>query len=131
MTLHEEFQKRLEKDKKTVEYQIERLLLEINENILKILEEKSMTKKDFAKRMGVSPAYITKLLNGQPNLTLKSLLKIALTLDVKLSVEIKDYAKIYEIEIPSDTRYRKATLSSKKVRKVLEREGTYSEGFAA
>jgi transcriptional regulator with XRE-family HTH domain len=110
MSLSEEFRKSLEESKKDPDYQIERLLLEINEKILEILEGKGLTKKAFAEKLGVSSAYITKLLNGRPNLTLKSLIKIALTLNVKLKVEIRDYAKVYKVEIPIDSSYKRTQI---------------------
>jgi len=130
MSLSEEFHEYLEEDKKDPDYQIERLLLEINEKILEILEEKGLTRKAFAEKLGVSSAYITKLLNGRPNLTLKSLIKIALTLNVKLRVEIKDYAKVYEIEIPFDSSYEKTQIPLGLI-KTTSYKGKHREAIAA
>lgn len=130
MELCERLQKYFEEDKKDPDYQIERLLLEINEYILEALKKKGLTQKAFAEKLGVSPAYITKLLNGKPNLTLKSLIKIALALDVELKVEITDYPKTYEYKVPSDFPYSKTQIP---LREIVSKPiiGEYSEPLAA
>ncbi len=51
----------------------ERLLLEITETIAILMEENKITRSELANRIGSSPAYITKMLRGDNNFTLRKL----------------------------------------------------------
>ena len=51
----------------------ERVLLEANEGMCLLMEQQAISKAELAKRMGVSPAYITKVLRGSNNFTLRKL----------------------------------------------------------
>lgn len=80
------FLEKLEEYEKDPEYILYSLIFEINEEICKALEKNNLNYKQFAEKINVKPAYISKLLNGQPNLSLKSLVKIAIALNLKLRV---------------------------------------------
>ena len=58
----------------------ERLLLDIGENIVECMQVRNKTRAELAEDMGVSKAYVTKLLNGQPNMTIKTLAGLAAAL---------------------------------------------------
>jgi transcriptional regulator with XRE-family HTH domain len=82
---HEElFLKKLKNYENDPEYILHSLLFEINEEICKALKKNNLNNKQFAERLSVKPAYVSKLLNGQPNLSIKSLIKIAVALNLKL-----------------------------------------------
>ena len=68
------------------DYELEVLLLEINELIVGRMEELGWRKVDLANRLGVSRPFVTKLLDGNGNLTLKTLVKITNVLGLKLRV---------------------------------------------
>jgi transcriptional regulator with XRE-family HTH domain len=70
------------------EYILEGKVLEITEQISKRLEELKWSNKDFAHKMKTSQAWITKLLNGKNNFTLKTLLKISKTLNMQLDINL-------------------------------------------
>jgi transcriptional regulator with XRE-family HTH domain len=72
--------------KDTFEFKLEGLELEITETILGIMDEKGISRSELAKKLGVSKASITKLLNNGSNMTLRRLLSIADAL--KCNVEI-------------------------------------------
>lgn len=57
---------------------------EIALEVLCTLREKGMTKRDFAKLMGCSPQYISKILKGSENLTLETICKMEKVLQIKL-----------------------------------------------
>ena len=61
----------------TFDYRLEKILLQLGEDICLLMEQQRLSRTQLAERMGVSPAYITKILSGNPNLTIKSLLKLA------------------------------------------------------
>jgi transcriptional regulator with XRE-family HTH domain len=120
MNLEGWFKERVKKFEKDPEYILEGLMLELNEQILELLYKKGMTRKQLAKELGVSPAYITKLLNGNPNLTLKSLVKIATVMDVSLSINIGEEKKV-KYQIPLENEYFEF-LEVTQTRKVFKNE---------
>ncbi|MCX5685189.1 MAG: helix-turn-helix transcriptional regulator, partial [Planctomycetota bacterium] len=70
------------------EFILEGVLLDTNEQLCIRMDELGITRAELAERLGVSRQYVTKLLNGKPNLTLKSLVDIALALDMDITVRI-------------------------------------------
>lgn len=65
----------------------EKLVLEINEEICRLMHEQGLNRSDLANRLGVKRQFITKILNGNPNLTLLTLVKIAVALGAKLNIQ--------------------------------------------
>lgn len=82
------FQKEQRKREGTPDFLLERLMLRISEQILFELKDKKWTYSEFASRLGVSQPYISKLINGKPNLTIKSLANIAAVLEFNFSDNI-------------------------------------------
>jgi DNA-binding XRE family transcriptional regulator len=52
--------------------------------ILNVLRERKITQVEFAKSLGVSPQYVNKILKGQENLTLETIVKIEQILNISL-----------------------------------------------
>lgn len=77
----------LEVARKTFSYRLEKVLFQVAERVCLLLDAGDIARTDLAKKMGVTPAYITKLLNGNPNLTIKSLLKLADALEQELFID--------------------------------------------
>ena len=66
-------------------YQAEELILGITEAITARMEEQGLTRAALAKRLNVSPAQVSKLLNADStNFTIKTLARIAAALNVRL-----------------------------------------------
>lgn len=68
------------------DFRLEEVILDLTEQISARMKEKGMTRAKLAELLGVTPAAVTKLLNGNPNFTLKTLLKVADALDLKFNV---------------------------------------------
>lgn len=83
-----DFRENLESSRNTFEYRLDRVLYEFGENICTVMKNTNTARADLAKKMGVSPSYITKVLNGNPNLTLESILKITEALDYDFQIEL-------------------------------------------
>ncbi|MGD9487584.1 MAG: helix-turn-helix domain-containing protein [Calditrichaceae bacterium] len=79
---------KIEKHAKNDSYMLEGQILDITEQISIRLMELNWSKKDLAEKMNSSQAYITKLLNGKNNYTLKTLVKLAEILDVNLEINM-------------------------------------------
>ena len=64
----------------------ERLIYNVTEDILLAMQDCGVSQANLAKSLGKTPAYISSLLNGSRNMTLKTLSDINFALDTKLKV---------------------------------------------
>lgn len=79
----------LDSYKDDFDFRLEGLIFELTEQISKKLKENRISRKQFAKTLNVSPAAVSKILNGNPNFTIRTLLSMADALKTDLSVEFK------------------------------------------
>jgi len=70
------------------EFETEVLLLEINELIAQRLIDKGMRRADLARKLGVSKAFVTKLLDGNRNVTISTLVRVFNALELKAKVSV-------------------------------------------
>jgi len=116
------FTQQLNKFKDDIEFRLEMLILEITERICRTMAEKNMNRKDLAERLNVSPPAVTKILNGNSNFTLKTLLTIAHALDQELIIEfrekdavnyhpIDDFIKVSSVSGDTEASFLKAGFS--------------------
>ena len=88
-----ELKQTLEAARTTFEYRLEKVLFEVAEQTCKLVESQGITRSELAQRLAVTPAYVTKLLNGNPNLTIESLLKLSdalgQTLDIRFAPKLE------------------------------------------
>jgi transcriptional regulator with XRE-family HTH domain len=80
------FREELERASNTFEYKLEGLELEVTERILQVMQEQGITRTELARRLGVSKAAVSKLLNDGSNMTLKRLLAVAEALNYELRI---------------------------------------------
>jgi transcriptional regulator with XRE-family HTH domain len=74
--------------KDDADFRLETIILDLTEQISERMREKRMTRAKLAEVLGVTPAAVTKLLNGNPNFTLKTLLKVADVLGLEFTVSL-------------------------------------------
>jgi ribosome-binding protein aMBF1 (putative translation factor) len=67
------------------DYWAELTILEITEAVTCRLEQLGMSRAELARRLGSSPAYVTKILRGEANFTLATIAKLARALDSEAS----------------------------------------------
>ncbi len=77
------FSSSLEQAKKQAAYYEEDLLVTVAGRVVAAMNKHGVSRSDLARKMGVSPAYITKILRGHANLSLESLAKLAFALGLK------------------------------------------------
>lgn len=68
------------------EFVAEGLAIKVTEEMLECLELKGLNQSWLAERMGVSRAHVSRILNARPNMTLLTIAKIAVALNVKPDV---------------------------------------------
>ena len=67
-------------------YQQEWLILEVTELIASLMDEKGVKKTELAERLDRTKGYITQLLDGRANMTLKTISDVMLALDSSLEI---------------------------------------------
>lgn len=80
-------EKEIKKYEDNEEYILEGKILDITEQVIARVNELSWNKKILAKKMNTSQAWITKMLNGNNNFTLRTLIKLSIVLNFKLKVD--------------------------------------------
>ena len=64
------------------------MILDFTEGLHKIMEANGVTRSDLARRLGVSPAYITKVLRGNVNFTVDSMVRLVRAAGGEVSIHI-------------------------------------------
>lgn len=84
------FKQRIEEAKQREAYWIAEATHRFTEDLYKIMTEKGITKADLAEKIGTSRPYITKVMRGNANLTLSTMVKLTRAVGVKLTVTLED-----------------------------------------
>ena len=71
---------------------LEGLVFDLSCELKELMEKKGITKKELARRMGVSPAYITKILSGS-NVSLKTVARVLVAMEADVTLKLKPKAK--------------------------------------
>jgi transcriptional regulator with XRE-family HTH domain len=71
-------------------FQQEQLILDVTEMISATMEEQGLSKADLAARLHKSRAYVTQLLDGRANMTLRTISDVFLALGKSLDVVTRD-----------------------------------------
>lgn len=82
------FRKLFEEARQHEDYWTEGLAVEFTEEISRLMKEKNVSRSVLAERIGHSPAYVTKVLRGDANLTIASMVKLARALGAEVRVHL-------------------------------------------
>jgi transcriptional regulator with XRE-family HTH domain len=102
------------------EFELEMLLLDVNERILARMNDLGWRKVDLANRLGVSRAFVTKLLNGNDNIKLGTLIRIANALGSKVEIEmlprhVVEFLELQEFDGTEEVRWQGLGRSGREV----------------
>lgn len=92
--------------------------------ILCVLDEKGISQKELALRMGVSPQYVSKIVKGKENLSLETICKIEQALDITLISVNRNIQYIYPESMHYDIPDPQIPLSE-------SMSATVSDGFSS
>lgn len=112
------FNKLLEKYEDDLEFRMEGMILDFTEKIVLKMKELNINRAELARRLGVSKSFVTKLLNGNPNLTIKTMMSLADVLNCDLNLDL--YPKGFEIKsyyVSPEKQKRSGGLKKKAVQK--------------
>ena len=72
------------------DYHTEGAILEFTEDLVRTMKRKGVSRTQLANKLGKKPAYITKMLGGENNFTLATMVKVARALDMQLKVGLEE-----------------------------------------
>ena len=81
---------KLKEFKKSWEYLAEGMKIDFSSRVYDFMQTKGINRTELAKRLGTSPAYVTKILSGTANPSLETMAKIAHALDTKIEIELAE-----------------------------------------
>lgn len=87
--VHKEIQAALNAARKTHEYRTEGASIEFTNDMVTQMREAGVSRSELARTIGVTPAYISKLLRGATNFTLDTMVKIATALDCEFRCSLE------------------------------------------
>lgn len=71
------------------DYWIAGAVQDFTEAIFQRMESEGMSRSELARRLGTSPAYITKILRGDGNFTIATMVRLARALGMELKIELR------------------------------------------
>jgi transcriptional regulator with XRE-family HTH domain len=71
----------------------EELIRQVTETIYDMMKKKRVTKAELARRMGRTNAYVSQILSGDRNLTLRTIADVALALEMHPRVALSDKSR--------------------------------------
>lgn len=84
-------------------YWVGEAILDFTEDIYRLMEQKKISKADLSRKLGVTPAYITKILRGNVNFTLETMVRLARavggTLHTHVAPEDTQVAWTYDFDL--------------------------------
>jgi transcriptional regulator with XRE-family HTH domain len=75
--------------RQNIKYHVQGAILEFTEDIVGRMGSRGVNKAQLAQKLGTSPAYVTKMLGGNTNFTLETMVKVANALGTKLRVHLQ------------------------------------------
>ncbi len=76
------------KTKERDDYWVAKAVHEFTEDLCRLMEQRGVNKAELARRMGSSPAYVTKVLRGNTNFTIDSMIRLVRALDGRLCLHV-------------------------------------------
>ena len=68
----------------------DKLILDVTEQFAKAMQDAGLSQADLARKMGRSPSFISKLLSGSRNITLRTIADVSSALSLDVSVSLRD-----------------------------------------
>ncbi|HHJ19984.1 MAG TPA: XRE family transcriptional regulator [Gammaproteobacteria bacterium] len=82
------FAKLLERAKQRPQYWVSKITLEFANTLSDMLKGKDISRKELAGIVETSPAYITKVLRGDANYTVETMVKLAMAVDARVEIHL-------------------------------------------
>jgi transcriptional regulator with XRE-family HTH domain len=70
------------------DYWVAGAIIEFTESLVREMKRQGMTRVELARKLGATPAYVTKILRGKVNFTLATMVRLARALGGELHVQL-------------------------------------------
>lgn len=77
-----------EEAEKHLSYWVEGAIIDFTEELCRVMDESGVSRAELARRIGSSPAYITKILRGNSNFTLSSMVRVSRALEHEVRIHL-------------------------------------------
>ena len=94
------------------------------------MEKQGVSRSELARRMDVSPAYITKILRGHTNLGLETLAKLAFALELKWEFRLIQLSETESKDLKTKPKTSKPKTSKPRTKKITQKLLRPSSGYA-
>jgi transcriptional regulator with XRE-family HTH domain len=84
----------------------ERLIMQATEAIATLLQEQGVSRAELARRIGKSPAFVTKLLRGDSNLTLRTLSDVFFALNHSAHLSLSGIGEEIELSVKEFRQFK-------------------------
>lgn len=84
------FRDLVRKAKQRDSFWAQRAALEFTVDVARLMTQGRVTKADLARRLGTSPAYVTKILRGDANFTIDSMVRLVRAVGGRLHIHVAD-----------------------------------------
>jgi len=90
------FANKIDRYAEDTEFLTEEAILDFTEKLVAKMLELQVTRAELARRLDVSKTFVTRLLNGNSNMTIKTMVSIANVLECRLNLDIynKEYRAV-------------------------------------
>lgn len=68
------------------------------DQILKLMERRRVNRVELARRLGVVPAYVTRLLSGTANLTMETMVRMTEALNASVKIRVHPHPTLNELQ---------------------------------
>ena len=79
---------RLHEARKLPSYWVERAILQITGQLWEVMTQRNMTQTALAQKVDKKPTYVNRVLNGNHNVTLKTLVTLAHALEMEVKIDL-------------------------------------------
>ena len=76
----------------------EDLILDVTERLIEAIDREGMTRAELAERLGKTPGYVSQILNGERNFTLRTIADVAAVLSYRPALELTKIQNMGTVE---------------------------------
>lgn len=88
MKTYKNFDQIWEELERSESFEAEKKVLEFTTKLYRLMEERGVTKKELARRLNTSQAYVTKIFRGDANFTVHTMTRLVRALDGELHIQV-------------------------------------------
>ena len=83
------YKEKIEKFRDDVDFLTETAILDFTEKLVGKMHQAGLCRAELTQKLGVSRPFVTKLLNGNPNMTIKTMVSIAHALECEMKIALR------------------------------------------